>query len=542
MYNLSTIGSESDRSCFGFSSSISSRHKWICKFYGSLIYYLRIICAIYIVLAYMPVAKGDNYFEFTRSSSEVGRELVLDSIVYQGYTISDSGIIDNSHSSIQWVFGVDECRIIDHLVFYGLRYDKGESSIIKKHISTSLMPYHVLGDIERNSDYDGRFEIYLRKNPYREDGLWDISRIEVDAINVKKISEPSIIICGEELPVASEQVYNTVTRTFEDGESLINHFSISVGKGRVIGFRDIRVQLREPESYPQGWDLSAPVPQHYMGEYQLPIPQIGGIELAPTAQCIVYRKSDLSQASTLSVLDKELQAFRVTVPGFGDFGVAYSLNEVFYGLPIKYRAPSAERLLPFRIASEFISSYTLNDAPFMDGISYIHKDAPITTGHNWTNAVLGNIPEDVTVYWKVEQDDTFTFGETVEPLQKSRAHNSTEIDLLSDDDIPEGFTKYDEQTGIDLTQGNLLHLISEQNGSRSDVFSTHYVPYTGPTSVTLNYEEGAAALLQRLGKGDTTGLKFYNLQGEPLNYDNTPTGTILIVISDTGKSVKIRKI
>lgn len=91
---------------------------------------------------------------------------------------------------------------------------------------------------------------------------------------------------------------------------------------------------------------------------------------------------------------------------------------------------------------------------------------------------------------------------------------------------PEGFTLYDENTGIDMSSGNELQLFAEKNGTRSEVRTISYSSdniLTGVETITA----------------DTTGqVEYYTIDGrraqEPLApglyLRRTPTGTEKIII------------
>lgn len=506
-------------------------------------YYTFLRTAILLIIMFgARSASADNFFEFSTPYDPLDEQWEPDGYTYPGYPLDENGEPKVIFTDIVSFFSFDECRLISDLTVSGNYIGDQKlkvSKLVRIYNDDGDMPDtpHLLGNLpSRTAKRSGKIEIGLRPNPFREDGLWDISRIEVEAANVSDIDSPSLIISGKEVLLPSSKGHTWVVREFDEDEGLIDRFSIAVNTGRPIAFRRIRIQLREVTEYPSEWTFTPSVPQNNLGQYEIPAPEIGGIGITENSECLVYNPVDMSQVSVESVPDVALHIFNVSIPGFGKFGVSYNLNEKFYGLPVSYAAPSAERLLPFTINSDFITTYTINDAPFMDGITYVHKQAPLTTGHDWSNAVLGNIPEGVVIYWKVEQDDSFSVDETPAPADRKG------IQPLAETDEPEGFTKYDPQTGIDLTKGNRLHLISEMNGNRSNVFSTYYTPYIGPTNVTVLPTDKDGEILRRLAEGDDSGLRIYTPEGIRINYSDALSGSLLIAVTPEGYTLKFRKV
>lgn len=489
------------------------------------------------VLATSFSASAAQYFQFTKPSIYYGE-------FYPGVLINNQDNYDRLSGPYK-IFAKDEIQVLESIEVKGGLFDNYSNQLKLNKVTGNIIPYHLIGN-KKNfitkgfEDEAGELILNFMPNPDRSDGKWDVAAIWVKTINIANLEDPKLNIAGKDLAVNPELEYSwTICEFTEDEESLRSSFNMSVESGRPIGFQDIRVYLKESRPDQQLYS-----PNHSQSSdniYKIPAIEIGGVKTDVTSKCHIYNMTNLEEQEFDITFNSTENCFEATIPNPGQYGVAFELTEKFTALSgIDGVSPiyelNKDNLILLNVLSDIALNLRLNDSYLSDGISYIHNESTHNNEYNWTNAVFTQIPENTIIYWKVENDPDF------QPEIKNNSYvKSAKRDYLKESsDIPEGYTLYDEKNGIDLTKGNKLSLITEKEGVRSEPFSTYYLPYTGPVSVSPALCEDESERTA-IFKGLNPDVVYYLVDGRKTDYNSVATGTLLIAVSHSGKTIKFVK-
>ncbi len=276
---------------------------------------------------------------------------------------------------VEQIFGADECKIIKEITLEGIIIDNKNNKLKTTALSQVEpklpVPYKLLGynnapvPFKGYGTYNGVLIVKLKPNPLREDGKWDISGIKVNAINLMQIEDPKLNISGEDfsLPVAME--YKMLEKEFAEGD-LIDSFTLSVSTGCPVAFREIRMELREPTSFPEDSELKDGLPASADNRYTLPALSIGGVSLTENSQCLIYKLPDVEEIASAN-FDAAQNNFSVEIPEAGEYGVAYKLNSSFYGLQPQYEV-SPSTLIPLTIRKDISSIVNISSSGKNDNV------------------------------------------------------------------------------------------------------------------------------------------------------------------------------
>ncbi len=148
---------------------------------------------------------------------------------------------------------------------------------------------------------------------------------------------------------------------------------------------------------------------------------------------------------------------------------------------------------------------------------------------DWSSVQLFELPEGVELYYHLSKDENFLDKpsqdqETPEYIRKKTEQADSDDSTAN---IPEGYTKYDHETGIDLNDNNQIDIITSHNGVLSPKQTFHYTTINVPVKV------------KSLSDNDIVIVRSYRIDGSSANgYEK---GLIIDVMSD-GSTVKtIRK-
>lgn len=148
---------------------------------------------------------------------------------------------------------------------------------------------------------------------------------------------------------------------------------------------------------------------------------------------------------------------------------------------------------------------------------------------DWSSVKLFELPEGVDLYYLLSKDENFldTPSQNPEPpvygmLIAEEADNADQAA-----DIPEGYTKYDPETGIDLNDNNQIDIITSHNGVLSPKQTFHYTTINVPVKVSS------------LSANDNAIIRSYRIDGNPASAHDK--GIIIDVMSNGNTIKTVRK-
>ena len=495
---------------------------------------LNVSIALAACIALLPTeASADQYLSLTRPK------------FYQGDLF---GEYNSSESVRDVLFSADESPIINKVSINGILLDNYKDQLRTTDIRDAGidMPYHLLGlkknlisnSVYKSLDMSGEMIIELTPNPYRADGCWDISAIEVQTLNIAGLTDPILTINGEDIAVNPALEYDWSVRTIEPEEGLTRTVTLSVETAKPIAFSEIRLQLREPREFPDWFEMENPATWRPDCRYFFPGMDVGGLPVAEEwMECVVYRLADLQEIACADY-NRVGEYYEVTIQEAGMFGVCYRLTNSVCGVMPKSEI-KAEHLIPFRISNGIAGWVRLNDSFLEDGVSYIHEENPAEPGRTWKNATLSYIPENATVYWRMETTLKYSPSEEGDASSAPASVGNTATLSEEEEDIPEGYTKYDPEEGIDLTSGDILHLLVRTPGAPDQTLTTRIMQHMGPTmKIELNGVDDFETICRMLRDGTLPEARYYLMDGTAVGYDSLQPGTMAIGIAPTGETLK----
>lgn len=373
-------------------------------------------------------------------------------------------------------------------------YNKSDKKI-------SYLPSFTLGEV----DFPGRMELKLSVDE-KGKSPWRISRVEIYAVNAFDPDwnyHPSFTVNGikASLPEGNNRDYCGVD--FPTDVEPVTSLLFETPAGSRVSFWDMKIYLYGGPQLPEDYVWDGVADYGDSTPLSAPVVKIGTLDPASTGrlQCsildadgeIVAYSDDASSGEFL--LDTSMLEV-------GAYSVCYHIPDPTLETHIDRCVPDAEDGMPLMIRPSFtgimingVSLDAVGENGTLEIPSVIEGES---TG--WARASLGGLRDGAALYWRCS-------------LGEARI------------DAPSGYTLYDAATGINLENGNRLHLILEKNGVRSEEMIVAYARPSVEVGVeTVVAEEEA---------------EWYTVDGLPADPASVRKGEILVRRTSEGSRLVV---
>lgn len=169
-----------------------------------------------------------------------------------------------------------------------------------------------------------------------------------------------------------------------------------------------------------------------------------------------------------------------------------------------------------------LEKLSIQGASVTDGImtieQYVIDEDNNATKRDMTALHLFDIPDDTELYCRVWHDETFLSDPRKDTELPEYANDLIPLDNETTD-IPEGFSRYDTQQGINLEGGNAIDAIVRKNGVLSPTQTLHYTTIPNvPTGVNVSHPT------------EVHPVRAYRINGLPAT--DTTEGPVIEITSD----------
>lgn len=341
------------------------------------------------------------------------------------------------------------------------------------------------------------------------DSPWKIKRIEIDALNYGMVntydngqySSGTININGISQTLPKNTELTTLGFDFEGKEQNISEIVLNAPKSASVGIKAIRIIPASTQEFINTGDFSGKLDYNPVGTYTLPYAKLG-----------FYNQPDMMAASIINsegeIMDLQYEYLGDNKFKFSPSADATPIEEGLYSVCYYYPdqnnyKPAYADGLPFSIVpSPNNLCIMLNAVDYDNHFCEIPENVTQTIDgeevtYTWTNALITGYRPGTTIYWKVYIDDSQAGDETGDETDNSDESESNNVksswNIMKEaeaDNTPEGYTRLNEQ-GVNLTTGNVLSLILERNGARSDAHDFTYTNQNIETSVSEISLEGS---------------------------------------------------
>lgn len=367
-----------------------------------------------------------------------------------------------------------------------------------------------------------------------------VSRIEVQAFNGSSDTDRKLIVNGKTATLPANCKYNWLTFDFEGDEQLMDDIRIEEKDMGPFGFQSIRIYVEADEEIinPEAFERKREYRED--GQYMFPgpyYPELSTVKDKPTTELFIINRDTQEIENVSCTHDGVNNVFTVSKAKNTDAPLAVGKYEAIYYLyPLEAKnekfVPAPGHGIKFEIVpivdfgTIYINGRSL-DETFKLGVNSLWVEGE--GGRGMEDAELTGIPDDVTVYWKAVLENELPEL----PANVIRKEAAAEVDGSDDadsteEDIPEGYQKYDPELGMNLLHTDTLYLILEKDGVRTEPKRIQYTGVQYPTSIT------------ELAADDNADTRYYTLTGIEADYEAVAPGTILIKVHGSSASKIIK--
>lgn len=367
-----------------------------------------------------------------------------------------------------------------------------------------------------------------------------VSRIEIQAFNASYDFTRTLVVNGKtaELPIIND--YSWVTFDFEGNEQLMDSIQIEEKDMKPFGFKSIRLYIEADEEIinPEAFERKRTYSEN--GQYMFPgayYPELSTGSNTPTTELFIINSDTQEIQNVDCKYDGKNNEFTVSKAKNTDAPLPVGKYEaIYYIYPSDVKndefIPAPGHGIKFEIVPIVDFGTICINGRSLDGTEEFGVNSLWVEGvggRGMEDAELTGIPDDVTVYWKAMLENELPEL----PANIIRKEGATEVEGSDDtdateEDIPEGYQKYDPKLGMNLLHTDTLYLILEKNGVRTNPKRIQYTGVQYPTSIT------------EMPADDNAETHYYTLTGIEADYEAVVPGTILIKVHGSSASKIIK--
>lgn len=443
---------------------------------------------------------------------------------------------------LHYLFAPSTNGIIDSFISKGCTYrqESGTNGCNVSTAKTGLIPLF-WGNQKDITEKFGCFKLApvgkdADGNPiYRK-----ISRIEVQAFNASNTYVRNLVVNGKTAELPKSADYTWLAFDFEGDEQLMNAIRIEEKDKGPFGFKSIRLYVEADEEIlnPEAFELKREYRED--GQYTFPgpyYPELSTATKKPIVDLYIINRDTQEIEDVTCSHDEDTNVFTVRKTKNSDAPLAVGKYEAIYNLypeevkndkytPVPGHGIKFEIVQNVNYSTIYINGRSLDETQEL-GVNSLWVEGE--GGRGMENAELTGIEDDVTVYWKaVLENELPELPANI--IRKEVALEAYEsVDAYSaENDIPEGYQKYDPELGLNLLHTDTLYLILEKNGARTAPQRIQYTGVQYPTSIT------------ELAADENAETRYYSLTGIKADYEAVAPGTILIKVHGNSVSKIIK--